>query len=566
MAIYNGDGSPNLFAGGVEADTANGDGGNDILSGGGGSDTLDGGDDDDELSSSEKSPLFNVPWRDVPYTAPLLDTGIEVDHLQGGSGDDKLFAGYGDDVDGGANGSRGDNLYISFLGASAGVVVDFHLATQVVGGGTIQNIENAAWVQGTNYADDIDAGFDVINNSEFGAVFGMGGNDRLRAGWSTILLDGGTGDDILDGRTGNYLLQALRGGDGDDTLYADLGSAKVFGGEGNDTIYANGLISGGGGNDVIVLPAWNPGWLVAGDAGDDDITGSPDWDNYISGGEGADVVRGGGSADRLASDVFSESSNYVDLGLDHDVLTAGAGDDFVTIGFGDDADGGTGTDTLWLSLAGSASGVTLNTQLLASGQPVAIGGGTIQNFENIEYLVGSAYGDTFNIATQAMWMLVSTGDGDDVVISNGSRLNLYMGEGNDLFYSGPVHDLFNGGPGTDTVDYGGAAAGLVVILGFGGEWHPDSGGDTLVYVENVVGTGFADTLTGNELANILAGSGGDDILTGNAGNDILDGGVGIDTMRGGANDDVYHVDNAGDLVEENAGAGTDEVRTSLASA
>ena len=48
------------------------------------------------------------------------------------------------------------------------------------------------------------------------------------------------------------------------------------------------------------------------------------------------------------------------------------------------------------------------------------------------------------------------------------------------------------------------------------------------------------------------------------GNDLLDGGAGDDTMTGGTGDDIYLVDNAGDIVIENAGEGTDEIRTALA--
>ena len=44
---------------------------------------------------------------------------------------------------------------------------------------------------------------------------------------------------------------------------------------------------------------------------------------------------------------------------------------------------------------------------------------------------------------------------------------------------------------------------------------------------------------------------------------VLDGGAGADTLVGGTGNDTYVVDNAGDVVTEGAGAGTDTVQSSV---
>ena len=77
------------------------------------------------------------------------------------------------------------------------------------------------------------------------------------------------------------------------------------------------------------------------------------------------------------------------------------------------------------------------------------------------------------------------------------------------------------------------------------------------------GNGADNVLTGNSGNNALNGAWGNDMIYGMAGDDTLQDTKGVDTLVGGSGDDVYFVDDAGDVVIEMAGEGHDLINSSV---
>jgi Ca2+-binding RTX toxin-like protein len=90
----------------------------------------------------------------------------------------------------------------------------------------------------------------------------------------------------------------------------------------------------------------------------------------------------------------------------------------------------------------------------------------------------------------------------------------------------------NGAAGIDTASYVHAKAAVTVVLGGGTQDTHGAGIDTLLNIENVTGSDFADSLTGGGSANALGGGLGNDTLTGGLGADqfVFDNASSTDTI------------------------------------
>lgn len=222
---------------------------------------------------------------------------------------------------------------------------------------------------------------------------------------------------------------------------------------------------------------------AVGGAGADTITGNG-YANVLRGNAGADTINGGAGDDTL------------DGGVGNDTLNGGDGADILNGGAGTDTlNGGAGVDAADYSTATAAVAVNLALTTMQN-----TGGGGYDTLVGIENLIGSIYNDTL------------TGNAGDNALSGGV--------GADILVGGLGNDLLDGGAGIDTANYSSATAGVRINLGLTtAQATGGAGTDTLVNIENVTGSAYADTLIGNAGDNVFVGGAGRDVMTGGGGND-----------------------------------------------
>ncbi|MGO4706075.1 cadherin domain-containing protein [Microvirga sp. 2MCAF38] len=402
----------------------------------------------------------------------------------------------------GATASQGNSVIVTSLGvlnaARTGILGTGRATVSIYG--IVNGGVNGADLTGNANVLTVGQGA-VLFGNQYGARVGGGGignnqiiNDgEISAGLSSALTILGSNNTIINnGVISTQRFEAILLFDSGASGNKILNTGTIIGGYDNpDGTGAQVAINGYGVNEYIK----NQG-LIVGD---------------IRLRHGDDIYDGrGGSVFGIVDLSFGNDTAYG--GANNEIISAGAGDDYI--------DGGEGTDTYIPILDQPISAIV---DLRISGpQNIGLGLGSdvIRNIENI-----------------------TTFGGADHLIGNDAANFLSAGDGNDTLEGGLGNDTLDAGAGVDTVVYSGSANAKVDLRGQQG-FASDTGYgfDVLLGIENVITGDGNDRIFGNEEANLLIGGGGNDTLAGERGDDTLDGGTGTNTAYffGTSDQATYH--------------------------
>ena len=521
-----------------------------MLDGGVGADTMTGGDGNDTYVLDNAGDVIvetasggtDEVWSNGSYALAanlenlrLISSG-NVDGY-GNALDNVITAGAGNNTIGGGAGNDTASYALATSAVAVSLAIVGAQATGGSGTDTLTSIEN---LTGSNHND---------------TLTGNAGNNFIDGGLGADTMTGGNGNDIyVFDNAGDSIVELANGGidevwvTGHYALGANLENLRIV---------SSGSVNGFGNalDNTLIAGAGNN--TLGGSAGNDTVS-------YITAAAGVTVslsVAGAQATGGSGSDTLTSIENLTGSAF-NDALTGDGGANVLEGGPGNDTlDGAAGTDTATYASALSAVAVSL----ASAGAQATAGAGT-DTLANIENLSGSAFADTLTGNAGANVMdgglgadTMTGGDGNDLYIvdnagdqvvetsstggidqvwttqsyvlgANVENLRLASagnidGYGNALdntLTAGAGNNVLSGGAGSDTASY--ATAGSAVNLSLaiaGAQATGGSGTDTLVNIENLTGSNFADTLTGNAGNNVLTGGLGADTLTGGAGNDIF---------------------------------------------
>lgn len=290
--------------------------------------------------------------------------------------------------------------------------------------------------------------------------------------------------------------------------------------------------------------------------GDDNLIGAGG-DDWIDGGVGNDDLQGGDGNDRL-TDVGSIPSGFSGI-IGHDTLRGGNGDDQLTFNSpdsGDQATGGSGTDTLYVTFEPYGS---------YTDQPVTcfLGNGEGTIYLNQAYTVGFSGIEKIGITGSRGNDFLTGGAMADTLDGNGGNDVLRGLGGDDFLYDdGGILDI-DGGDGFDRVSFSLATLTTAIEIDTGrggridlglhgtiknceqvGSATTGSGNDTITLKQD--GYASIDTGLGDDRVTLI-GLGGDDIVT-RGGNDTIRSGAGADEVDPGAGADLVYLGEGDDYL------------------
>ncbi|MFY8144225.1 MAG: calcium-binding protein [Caulobacter sp.] len=539
------------------ADTLIGGAEDDVIYGFGGNDTLRGGAGDDAIAGHEGN-----------------------DVLQGGDGDDYMLGGPGNDtLDGGAGSD-----WAAYEDATAGVKVDLNLSgAQNTGGGGTDRLTSIENLYGSAFNDTLigNAGDNMITGGAGAdSITGGKGHDTLWGSAGNDTLDGGDGDDWMVGGAGDDVIKGGAGGDWSSYEDATAGvtvdltktTAQDTIGAGKDTLSGVENLWGSKFADVLTGDAGSN--YIWGDAGDDKLYGGAG-DDFFAGGAGVNVIDGGEGfdtvdyamsavgvevdlsrniatsrfgdtsiSDTLSSIELVTGSIYADFiigNMAENYLYGDAGNDVLRAeGGGDVLEGGEGDDFLIGSLSDILIGGGGDDQLsVSSGSNYVDGGDGVDALQTFTYadvqvdlriVIAQEIAPGFKVEVRGIENLIG-GHGNDVLIANADDNRIEGLTGN---------DVIDGGEGFDFATYRSAPGGVWVDLTKAGVAQDtrSAGIDTLINIEGLRGSVYADVLIGNAGANALEGEYDDDLLIGGGGRDLLTGGASADTFKFAIQDSI----------------------------
>ena len=569
------DGGNDLIVGGQGNDTITGGGGNDVISGGpghdvilggAGNDTVDGGAGNDTIEGRGGQDRLSGGEGDDRITggagSDSIDGAAGNDTLDGRGGDDSLAGGAGhDQLDGGAGSDRvnagaGNDLGLHAKAANAGAqdsydggagfdTLRIELSAADAASAAVQ-ADLAAYrsflAANANPARDNGATFNFTTmglsarNWEALETAVVNQAPSARNDTATALEDGGPiAIDVLANDTDTDA------GDSKTLVSVTPSSGAAVSIAGNQAIYDPGALFQFLGASATHADSFR--YVMRDAAG---ATSSATVSVTIAGRNDAPVTQNDTGAatedgaavqiDVLANDTDVDSGDTksivsvsggaagTSVTTDGTRITYNVGTAFQLL-----AAGQTATDVLTYVMrdaAGATSSASVSVTVTGTADPALHLNGTSSN----DVLIGSSGNDS-------LWGRLGHdtllgGAGDDYL--NGER-PYDASEAFKVFFRPSDSDYIDGGDGIDTVDYSDCLYGVTVDLRIQEEQFTRRGQwDTLLNIENIIGSRDGDTLYGNDGKNVIDGGGHIDLIHGFGGDDTLSG----SNLHGGSGDDL----------------------------